>query len=310
MHRQQPVSLLVVGSALFVASCVTVHAQPLRAAGPGPLPPAAQTFGATDAEAGAEGAAPAEGGPSAEGPALPETEGGASVAPEVSPPMPPHHMAARPGCGHGAPCPRCAGRGGPPMEGEGHGPTDHQKVVGRWGIEARSLETVETSPNNPETSDCTGEACRQVRLTSIGIRRWHTESYAYSAGLALAMGGGSNADGASWDTHFGVGPTVGAYFLLSQWKHLAISATPQLGMLYFAPSGSGNKTFTVDVQGKVEAELQLGFMGLPGLAVGTDAGIGFKYKRVSDDFSRWTVGTVGPGSLWGIVTNAFVRYYL
>jgi len=113
-----------------------------------------------------------------------------------------------------------------------------------------------------------------------------------------------------------VGPNFGAFFLLSQWKHLAISASPQLGFLYFAPSGSGNRTISANLAGKIEAELQLGFIGLPGLSVGTDVGLGLNYTHIGNDsagakgFSYWNLGTTGPSSLWGMATNGFVRFYL
>ena len=45
------------------------------------------------------------------------------------------------------------------------------------------------------------------------------------------MGGGSrheNGSNKSWDTYFGIGPTVGASFLLTNWQHLAVSLSPQL----------------------------------------------------------------------------------
>lgn len=304
MSQHRPVSFLVLGSSLFAASCVTVYAQPGRANPPPGLPPVPMEMAQQT-----EGVAP-EGEAVTEGPAQPELgdaeQGEVAAPPEGAPVYPPQRM-GRPGWG-----PR-GGMGDP----EKQGPTDHQRVIGHWGVEARSLGTLQTSPNNPDPV-CTNNpaGCRDVRVTSVGVRRWITEHYAYSAGVAVAVGGGSTKGQGSWDTHVGIGPTAGAFFLLSQWKHLAISATPQLGLLYFAPSGSGNKTFSLDVQGKVEAELQLGFIGLPGFAVGTDAGLGVRYMNVSNDgndaggYSRWGLSTVGTSTPWGMVTNAFLRFYL
>jgi hypothetical protein len=317
MSSHKPMSFVVLSSALFAASCVTVVASPGRAAGPGSSgmgPMNMEMAQATDGTA----SAPAQeaSAPVAEGAAAPEGE-------EV------HREHAGHSCPPGGGCEKCKGMmghgagGGMGMMPPGHGdpekmgPTDHQRVVGRWGIEARSLGTLQSSSVNPDPRCGAGNLnCRDVRLTSIGIRRWHTERYAYSAGLSFGAGGGSTSGLGSWDTYIGVGPNFGAYFLLSQWKHLAVSASPQLGFLYFAPSGSGNKTVSANVAGKVEAELQLGFLGLPGLSVGTDVGLGLNYTHIGNDsagmggFSYWNLGTTGPSSLWGMATNGFVRFYL
>jgi hypothetical protein len=38
-------------------------------------------------------------------------------------------------------------------------------------------------------------------------------------------------------------------------------------------------------------------------------GLGFRWVSTSD--SRvWSIGAVGPDSVWGVLTNLFVRYYL
>ena len=303
MLRHKPVSFLMVGSALVSALCVTLNArsgqaQPTSDGAAGvtspPLPPPPPSSPDTEVT---------------EGPAQPELQ---ATRPERAAPTtigsPPHVTGW---------LPRPTRAAVPYGDAERSGPTDHQRVIGRWGIEARRIDTLKASKSSPDPR-CQGvdDSCRNVQLTSIGVRRWISEHYAYSAGLAFAVGGGSTSGLGSWDTHFGIGPTVGAYFLLSQWKHLAISATPQLGLLYFAPSGSGSKTLSADVMGKVEAELHLGFIGLPGFAVGTDAGLGFKYTRVSNDsdgsggYSVWNVGTAGTSTPWGLVTNAFLRFYL
>ncbi|MDX2021690.1 MAG: hypothetical protein SF187_15720 [Deltaproteobacteria bacterium] len=312
----KPFSCLVAGSALFAASCVTVYSQPGRAAGVRPMNvEVAQADGATPAPIpDVEGAEHDHNHAAESAAAAPASVQGEGVHREHA----------------GESCPHCKG-GGMMMGGHGHGgmmmggdpekagPTDHQRVTGHWGIEARSVIPLEASKNNPDPR-CPAINCRDVKLMSIGIRRWHTERYAYAAGLTLGLGGGSTAGTGSgtgsWDTYFGIGPNVAAYWMLSQWKHVTVSATPQLGLLYFAPSGSGNKTLAINAAAKVEAEVQLGFMGLPNLSLGTDVGLGLNYTHIGKDdagaggYSYWTVGTTGPSSLWGLATNAFLRFYL
>ena len=58
-----------------------------------------------------------------------------------------------------------------------------------------------------------------LRLNAFSVRRWHTPVYAWSAGLVLGLGGGSRTEAGmtkTWDTYFGIGPTVGASFLLTR----------------------------------------------------------------------------------------------
>ena len=48
---------------------------------------------------------------------------------------------------------------------------------------------------------------------------------------------------------------------------------------------------------------------LPALSVGLLAGLGFEYESVAA--SRvWSVGVLGGNSVWGALSNLFVRYYL
>jgi hypothetical protein len=120
----------------------------------------------------------------------------------------------------------------------------------------------------------------------------------------------------SWDTYFGFGPTIGANFLLTNWRHLAVSLSPQLDAVMFIPRGTGPKSFLLNVRGLVEGELHLGFICLPELSVGVASGLVASLKTVSRSAmtatgtaSEWSIGFSGPQSLWGLVTNMYLRFY-
>jgi hypothetical protein len=205
-------------------------------------------------------------------------------------------------------------------------PTDHDQVVGHWGIEARRIQTPTTLgfQRTPGNDLRCGDNCPIV-LNALSVRRWSKARYAWTAGLALGAGGGSrfSADNSavqSWDTYIGVGPIVGASFLIANWRHLAVSLSPQLDAVFFVPRSTGPKTFQVDFRGLVEGELHLGFMGLPQVSVGLSSGLEATFQRVSHSdmtvttiskgtASQWDVGFSGPTSLWGLVTNANLRFY-
>jgi hypothetical protein len=197
-------------------------------------------------------------------------------------------------------------------------PTDHDGVVGRWGIEARRMATVQRTHGQDPTC---GNDC-PVDLNVFSVRRWVSRAYAYSLGLALVVGGGSTRSGSgaeTWDTYFGVGPTVGANFLMANFQHLAVSFAPQLDTAIFVPSSSAAKTLMVNARGLFEGELHLGFWGVPQLSVGVSSGLVGSFSYISSGKNNvnngnpatvWTLSTTAPQSLWGLVTNMFVRFYL
>jgi hypothetical protein len=194
--------------------------------------------------------------------------------------------------------------------------TDHDSVVGRWGIEVRRVAAL---PRSARGRACGGAPC-PVDLNSFGVRRWSSHRYSWNAGLAVAAGGGSVREGGTtrtYDTYFGIGPTLGASFLLANWQHLAVSAGPQLDFAFFLPSASGSKTILLNGRAQVEAELHLGFMGLPAASVGVLTGLGANLTLHTEGdmpvegqpAADWSISTLGPTSLWDVVTNAFVRFY-
>jgi len=196
--------------------------------------------------------------------------------------------------------------------------TDHQQVVRRWGVEARRLRAFDrTLGQDPE---CTAAGRCTVDVNALGVRRWVSERYAWNAGLAFALGGGSSRTAAgpsgSWDTYLGLGPTLGATFLLADWKHLAVGAGPQLDFVFFMPGGSRPKNLVLDLRGVVEGELHFGFWGLPQLSVSANAGLQVHYRKVTGTkagttatTSEWSVGFLGERTPWSLITNLALRYY-
>jgi hypothetical protein len=142
----------------------------------------------------------------------------------------------------------------------------------------------------------------------LGVRYWFHRNLAFNAGLALAAGGGRDA-GQSLGTYFGIGPVVGLSLLLANWQHLSVAASPELAFVWFRPGGDEPNTKLIQLRGALEGELHFGFVGVPALSVGLLAGLGLQYESVSDT-RVWSVGVLGGGSVWGTLTNLFVRYYL
>src|SRR5262249_22153578 len=190
-------------------------------------------------------------------------------------------------------------------------PSDHDAVVGHVGIEVRRLDPVPfplalragTGCPAAQTTPCT------VEMGSIAARYWATRNLAWTAGAALALGGGSD-QGRALDAYVGVGPVLGLSLLLGNWRHLAIAASPEASFVWFKPGGGSTKSTTlVDMRAALEGEPHFRFIGVPALSVGMAAGLGFRYESTAD--SRvWSIGVIGANSVWGTLTNLFVRYYL
>jgi hypothetical protein len=154
-----------------------------------------------------------------------------------------------------------------------------------------------------------GTAACEVGMGAVAVRQWRTRNLAINGGFAFAVGGGR--DGAAGrDTYLGVGPIVGLTLLLGNWRHLAISASPELAYVWFNPSlGDAGSTTSLSLRTALEAEVHFGFVGVPALSVGLLAGMTFQYESVADT-RLWSVGVLGGDSIWGALSNLFVRYYL
>jgi len=191
--------------------------------------------------------------------------------------------------------------------------SDHDAVRGAWGVEVRPVET--TLPAfalRPGTgcvtaaADATG-ACPDVRVSALGVRHWVGRNLAVDVGLALAAGGGRD-NGRLLDTYFGLGPRLGGAVLLSNRRHVAVAAVPELSLVVFKGAGSLPAAYVVDLRAAFEAEVHFGFIGVPALSVGLRSGLLFRLERAAD-VTLWSIGVAGATSLRGLVTDLALRYY-
>ncbi len=189
--------------------------------------------------------------------------------------------------------------------------SDHDLVIGHWGITARKLDTGPVPLALRPQLGCVagaGVSCT-VNVGALGARYWTSRNLAWNGALALASGGGSSGS-ASLDTYLGVGPIVGVSVLLGNWRHLSVLASPELAFLWFRPAGgSTSSTVMFDVQAAIEAELHFGFIGVPALSIGLLAGAAVQYEAAPGTHV-WTLGVIGGGSAWNALTSLSLRYYL
>ncbi len=189
--------------------------------------------------------------------------------------------------------------------------SDHDAVVGHVGISARRLD-----PGPLPLALRSGQGCAAdmstpctVTLGAVGARYWMTRNLALNGYLALGTGGGS-LGGQALDTYLGVGPIVGMTLLLGNWRHLAIGASPELEVVWFRPAGGdADSTLLVAMRASLEGELHFGFVGVPALSIGLQAGAALQYER-APAAHVWSVGVIGAGSIWDALSTLYVRYYL
>jgi hypothetical protein len=189
--------------------------------------------------------------------------------------------------------------------------SDHDAVVGHWGIEAARVSPGPYPLTLRPTRGCpsTATAPCTVDLGLLGVRYWMNRGLAVNLGVALAVGGGKEGE-RTLDSYAGGGPRLGLTLLLGNWRHLAVGASPELALFVFKPGGgTTTSTVVVDLRAVLEGELHFGFVGVPALSVGMASGLGFRYES-TPDASVWSIGVVGPESAWGVLTDLFVRYYL
>jgi hypothetical protein len=258
--------------------------------------------------------APGAGGPGT-GPGTPPVAGTSParpVVPEAAPPPPVVPAAGTPAPMPGVVEPPPAVVAPVPTADETPAVSDHDAVVGHLGIEARRFDSGPLPLALRPGFGCPAvvTAPCEVTMGAIGVRKWATRNFAWNGGLVLGAGGGRDGTQAL-DTYFGIGPIVGMTLLLGNWRHLAVGASPDLSFVWFRP-GPGEvtqSTTMIALRAALEAELHFGFVGVPALSIGMLAGLGFRYQSGADE-RIWSIGVIGAESIWGTLTNLFVRYYL
>ncbi len=237
--------------------------------------------------------------------AVPPSEAAVAPAAATSSVPPPPSSAAPP------PARSDDGVGPIPTADEHPADSDHDAVIGHYGIQVRRLDPGPLPLALRPGLGCAADMSTPctVTLGAIGARYWVTRNLAWNGYLAFGSGGGSSG-AQGLDTYFGAGPIVGLTLLLGNWRHLAIGASPELAVVWFRPGGTGSGSTTlVEMRAALEAELHFGFVGIPALSIGLVAGADLQYEG-TPGAHLWSVGMIGAGSVWDTLTDLFIRYYL
>jgi hypothetical protein len=96
--------------------------------------------------------------------------------------------------------------------------------------------------------------------------------------------------------------------LLANWRHLAVSANPELLLVFFKGAESAPAAYVADLTTDLEAELHFGFVGLPALAVGLRSGLLFRLEH-AESATLWSIGVGGATTVRGLFEDLSLRYY-
>ena len=193
--------------------------------------------------------------------------------------------------------------------------SDHDAVVGHIGIEARRFDpgpmplTLQPGVGCPAagagTADC------EVTMGALAVRYWWTRNLALNAGVAFGAGGGRDGTD-SRDTYFGVGPIVGLTLLLGNWRHLAVSASPELA-LRLVPARRHRRRPATPRCWRCGRRWRRRSTSASSACrrCRSACSRGWVFSiRARATRALWSVGVLGGDSIWGALSNLFVRYYL
>ena len=202
--------------------------------------------------------------------------------------------------------------------------SDHDAVVGTWGVEVRPVTTtlpvfnrrattgcplapVASSTSTPTSPSMEVPDCPAIGVGMLGVRHWVNRNLGLNGGVALALGGGKQGD-RLLDSYFGFGPAVGLSILLGNWRHLSVAASPALSLVWFKAAGSAAVTYVADLRADLEGELHFGFIGVPALSLGIRSGVALRLEKAAD-LTLWSAGVSGVTTPRGLVSDLTLRYY-
>lgn len=208
---------------------------------------------------------------------------------------------------------------------QGNKKTDHQQVVGHWGVGYFGVTSV---PDGLATGG-TG-SIETTGAPAVGVRYWMNSKMGLEAAIGLGF---THESGTSNGTDLGsIGTSafllhLGAPFALASSQHFTFELIPELAFGYGAqsqtdpadpntPKGSG---YLFSLGGRIGAEIQFGFIGIPQLSLQGSLGLHFELMHGSSSvsalnssvsLSTWSLTTSVSQAPWKLFTgNISAIYY-
>lgn len=223
-------------------------------------------------------------------------------------------------------------------------PTDHQVVIGAWGLGYTGSVQVPLPLAFPVgRGDQAGMfpndklSLRQVLVPTLGLRKWFSKRRGFDAGLGIALSTGANSaiyekveSTVNKETIFALSARAGVPIVALDTRHMAFLIVPEAQIAFAtsniaaefeenAPPEAKMRGFSANVGLRAGAEVHFGFMGLPRLSL--QAGVGLyatmqwaaatAYNQYLSTYD-FSVGMGSVGNPWDIFSgfaNLSARYY-
>lgn len=211
---------------------------------------------------------------------------------------------------------------GAPAAAATQGESDHDAVVGRFGIGYLGAQTVPLADTGPVTAPV------------IGLRYWIDQMIGIDAGLGFFNDGGSDTPAGGQSTDIASRTAVlihaGLPLSLTSSKHFSFQIVPEINVGVAtqneaAPApgtGEDKRTGTlIGIGARAGGEIHFGFMGVPQLSL--QAGVGVQYNSITtksednrnsattatDESTRYQFSTTVNGEPWNIFTSNIAALY-
>ncbi|HEX4354634.1 MAG TPA: hypothetical protein VHZ95_17010 [Polyangiales bacterium] len=213
--------------------------------------------------------------------------------------------------------------------------TDHSMMVGHFGVGffgVLSLPTMGCTGGTPTGGTCAPDIGATLSAPTIGARYWLDERMAIEGALGIGATSGSvtvENGGTSTDSHtphfFGLALHAGLPLVFATSAHFSFEVVPEMNVGFvsggWTANGNGNNSadlsgFLLELGGRVGAEIQFGFIGIPQLALQGTVGVHLRYEgrsvSVGDSSTsshNFSFGTSVDGKPWDIFNGNIAAIY-
>lgn len=192
--------------------------------------------------------------------------------------------------------------------------TDHNYVVGTFGIGYMGRRTIAVAPNAALTDFVTQDA------PIIGLRYWLSPQLGIDAGLGFAINSGSQKTGDTSVDNAGYTALLlhgGVPLALAGSKHFSFQVIPELNFGFASAKTGGPMSqdasgIHFDIGARAGSEIQFGFIGIPELSLQAGIGLALAYDRAKagdSSVSRFRFGTMTGDNPWNIFTGNIAALY-
>jgi hypothetical protein len=219
---------------------------------------------------------------------------------------------------------------GAPAAAATQGESDHDAVVGRFGVGYLGSRSVAFPDGAPGAVPGIGS----VQAPVVGLRYWIDQMIGLDAGIGFSTTSGSTNNGTTTTddaARTGVMIHAGLPLALAGSGHFSFQLVPEVNVGFSTQNikdplgpGSGeikNSGTTINIGARAGAEIHFGFMGIPQLSLQGSVGVGFRQDSVKieavppagastvTERTTTTIATTVNNAPWDIFNTSVAALY-